>query len=78
MQTHLSGDSPSLMMSHIFFLVGVGVVGSTFLKGKCMPYFQIGRGGQKTPLASIDPHLPSTQNNPYAVLEYDRVLGSIF
>lgn len=24
MQTHLSGDSPSLMMSHFFFLVGVG------------------------------------------------------
>lgn len=68
MQTDLGIDSVSLMMSQFFFLVGV-VMGSTFLKGKCMPYFTIDRGGQSTP-ECVDSHLPSAQNNSHAILKY--------
>lgn len=68
MQTDLGIDSPSLMMTQFFFLVGV-VVGSNFLKGKFMSYFRIDRGEQSTP-ECIDSHLPSAPNTSHAILKY--------
>lgn len=48
---------------------------STFLKEKCMPYFQVGRRGQKTSTVSVESHLPPAQNNLYAILGYFGILG---
>ena len=61
------------MMSHFSFLVRV-VVGSPLLKGKFVPYFQVDGRGLGTP-ESVDSHLPSAENNLYAILTYFGILG---
>lgn len=49
-------------------------MGSTLPKGKSMSYFRVDRGGPGTP-ASVDSHLPSAENNSYAIFIYFGILG---